>query len=218
MRMEPIVARFPSGIVGAFESASGCLDGLLRVGGPCFGGMVGWFCPPGLRLGRADASGAEAPFLDLHLSVSGGFVSSKIYDRRDDFDFDTVGFPFLDGDVPRSTSYGVCVSRLVRFARVSGRVADFNARNKSLTAKLLQRGCRCRRLRKTFSRFYRRHYLLVSEFGVGLKTLLHQGLSEPEFYGDLVCTFKEIVDRASFSGRFRRVVMCCRRVGCDSLH
>ena len=51
-----------------------------------------------------EAWGTEAPFLDLRLSISNGFVSSKIYDKRDDFDFDIVNFPFLDGDVPRSTS------------------------------------------------------------------------------------------------------------------
>ena len=75
--------------------------------------------------------------MDLHLSISNGFVSSKIYDKRDVFDFDIVNFPFLDGDVPRSTSYGVYISQLIRFARVSSHVVDFNARNKSLTAKLL---------------------------------------------------------------------------------
>ena len=42
--------------------------------------------------------------LDLHLSISNGFVSSKMYDKRDDFDFDIVNFPFLDGDVPRRPS------------------------------------------------------------------------------------------------------------------
>ena len=68
--------------------------------------------------------------------------------------------------------------------------ADFNARNKFLTAKLLQQGYRYHKLRKTFSKFYRRHNKLVSKFNVGLKTLLHQGLSEPEFYGDLVYKFK----------------------------
>ena len=52
----------------------------------------------------------EVPFLDLHLSISNGFVLSKIHDNRDDFDFDIVNFPFLDGDVPRSTSYGVYIS------------------------------------------------------------------------------------------------------------
>ena len=82
----------------------------------------------------------------------------------------------MDGDVPRSTSYGVYISQLIRFARVSSHVVDFNARNKSLTAKLLQQGYRYYKLRKTFSKFYRRHYELVSKFNVGLKTLLHQGL------------------------------------------
>ena len=110
--------------------------------------------------------------------------------KRDDFDFDIVNFPFLDGDVPRSTSYGVYISQLIRFARVSSHVPDFNDRNKSLTAKLLQQGYRYHKFRKTFSKFYRRHYELVSKYNVGLKTLLHQGLSDQEFYGDLVYKFK----------------------------
>ena len=128
--------------------------------------------------------------MDLHLTISNGFVSFKVYDKRDGFDFNTVNFPFLNGDVPRSTSYGVYLSQLIRFARVSSHEADFNARNKSVTAKLLQQGYRYNKLRKTFSKFYRRLYELVSKFNVGLKTLLHQGLSEPEFYGDLVYKLK----------------------------
>ena len=62
---------------------------------------------------------------------------SKIYDKRDDFDFDIVDFSFLDRDVPRSTFYGVYISQLIRFTRVSKHVADFNARNKSLTARAI---------------------------------------------------------------------------------
>ena len=58
-------------------------------------------------------SNAEASFLDLHLSISDGFVKTKIYDKRDAFDFDIVNFPFLDGDVPRSASYGVYISQLI---------------------------------------------------------------------------------------------------------
>ena len=74
--------------------------------------------PLELQLNKANTSDTEASFLDLPLSVSDGFVSSKIYDKGDDFDFDIVNFPFLDGDVPRSTSYGVCISQLIRFASV----------------------------------------------------------------------------------------------------
>ena len=84
--------------------------------------------------------------MDLRLSISNGFVSSKIYDKRDDFDFDIVNFPFLDGDVFRSTCNSVYISQLIRFARVSSQVADFNARNKSLTAKLLQQDYRYHKL------------------------------------------------------------------------
>ena len=65
-------------------------------------------------------------------------------------------------------------------------LADFNARNRSLTAKHLQQGYRYHKLRKAFSKFYRRHFVLVSKYNTGLRSLLQQGLSEPEFYGDLV--------------------------------
>ena len=99
-----------------------------------------------------------------------------------DFDFVIVNFPFLDGDVPRRASYGVYISQLIRFARVCNHVTDFNARNKCLTAKLLQQGYRYYKLRKTFSTFYRRHYELISKYNVGLKTLLGEGLSEPAFF------------------------------------
>ena len=67
--------------------------------------------------------------------------------------------------------------------------------------------------RDTFSKFYRRHYELVSKFNVGLKTLLHQGLSEPEFYGDLVYKFKKIVGRADFSDQFRKIIVRYKRIG-----
>ena len=78
--------------------------------------------------------------MDLHLSISDSF-KTKIYDKRDDFDFDNVNFPFLD-DVPRSTSYGVYISQLIRFARESSRVDEINTRNKVLIAKLPKQGYR----------------------------------------------------------------------------
>ena len=68
-----------------------------------------------------------------------------------------VNFPFLDGDVLRRISYGVYISQLIRFARASSNVNDYNCRNKTLTAKLLRQGYRYHKLRKTFSKFYRRH-------------------------------------------------------------
>ena len=68
----------------------------------------------------------------------------------------------------------------------SSNLNDFNYRNKALTARLLGQGYRYFKLRKAFSKFYRRHSALLEKYSVSLKTLLHQGISEPEFYGDLV--------------------------------
>ena len=120
------------------------------------------------------------------MSITNGIVSSKIYDKRDDFNFEIVNFPFLDGDVPRSPSYGVYISQLIRFAIVCSNVYDFNNRNLFLTAKLLKQGCRYHKIRKAFSKFYHRHSELIVKYNIGLKTLLQQGISEPIFYGDLV--------------------------------
>ena len=125
---------------------------VLNIDNPYFEGIVNRIYPPELQLNKVNTSDTEAPFLDLLLSVSNGFVSSKIYDNREDFDFYIVKCPFLDGDVSRSTSYVVYISQLIRFARVSSHVAGFNARNKSLTAKLPQHGYRYHKLRKTFSK------------------------------------------------------------------
>ena len=161
-----------------------------------FDSMVNRIYPSELQSNNANVSDAEASFLDLHLSISDGVVKTKIYDKRDDFDI--VNFPFLDDDVPRSASYGVYISQLIRFARVSSHFDDFNTRNKVLTAKLLRQGYRYHKLRKAFSKFYRRHFDIVPKYNVGLKTLLLQGLSEPEFYGDLVYKFRKIIGKNDF--------------------
>ena len=81
-------------VIEAFNSTSRYLDDLLNIDNPYFEGMVNQIHTPELQLNKANILDTEAPFLDLHLSVANGFVSSKIYDKRDDFDFDIVNFPF----------------------------------------------------------------------------------------------------------------------------
>ena len=97
----------------------------------------------------------------------------------------------VTGSDVRRASYDVYISQLIRFARVSYHVSEYNTLNKLLTAKLLNQSYRYHKLRKAFSKFYRHHFDLVSKFNVGLKSLLQQDLSEPEFYGDLVYKFRK---------------------------
>ena len=94
--------------------------------------MVSQIYPSELQLDEANTSDTEAAFLDLHLSISSDTVSTKIYDK-----LSFCQFPILDGDVHRSTSYGVSISQHIRFARASNYVADFNTSNKLFTQKLL---------------------------------------------------------------------------------
>ena len=85
-----------AGIIEAFNSTSRYLDDLLNIDNPYFEQMVGQIYPAELQLNEANSSDTEDTFLDLNLSITNGIVSSKNYDKRDDFNFEIVNFPFLD--------------------------------------------------------------------------------------------------------------------------
>ena len=83
-----------------FNTTSRYLDGILNINNVYFDNMVSQIYPSELQLNKANASDTGAAFLDLHLSISNDINSTKIYDKRDEFDFEIVNFPLLDGDVP----------------------------------------------------------------------------------------------------------------------
>ena len=87
-------------------------------------------CPSEVKLNNSPDT--EALFLDLDLSITNGIVSNEMYDKWD-FNFEMFNFPFLDGNVPRSPSYGVYILQLIRFTTVCSNVDEFNNRNKFLT-------------------------------------------------------------------------------------
>ena len=86
------------------------------------------------QLVKTKHSDNVASFLDLDLSIENGIIISKIYDTRDDFNFDIINFPNLEGYVSRATSFGVSVSQLIHFARSCSKVEEFNIRNLSITS------------------------------------------------------------------------------------
>ena len=96
---------------------------------------------------------------------------------------------------------------------MSSHVDDFNTSNKVLTAKLLRQGYRYHKICKAFSKFYRRHFDIVSIYNVGLKTLLLEGLSEFEFYGDLVYKFRKIIGKNDFPYHFKKIIVRYKKIG-----
>lgn len=189
-------------IIAAFGNTSRYLDDIFNLDNPYFDSMFSSIYPKELKLNKANSSDISAAFLDLDLSIDKGVISSKIYDKRDDFNFNIVNFPHLDGDVPKATSYGVYISQLIRFARACTSVEDFNNRNILITEKLLKQGYRYHKLRKTFTKFYFRNLNLISKYKWNLKALLTQGISHPEFYGDVIYKLRNIIGHSHFHTLF----------------
>ena len=93
-------------VINAFNTTSRYLDDILNINNVYFDNMVSQIYHSELQLNKANISDTEAAFLDLHLSIFNDIVSTKI-----------VNIPFLDDDVPRSTSYGVYISQLLTFSK-----------------------------------------------------------------------------------------------------
>ena len=190
----------------AFNSTSRYLDDILNINNVYFDNMVSQIFSSELQLNKANTYDTEAAFLTCICQFLMILFLPKFIINVTILIFKLLISHFFDGDVPRSTSYGVYISQLIRFARASSDVADFNTCNKLLIQTLLKQGYRYHKLRKTFSKFYRRYFDLISKFQVGLKSLLRQGLEEPNFYGDLVHKLKKIVGSNNFSAQFIKII------------
>ena len=204
-----------STIIDNFNNTCRYLDDIFNIDNPMFSNYISNIYPPELTLNKANEDDTHASFLDLDLSIINNTISSKIYDKRDDFNFDIVNFPFLDGDVPRNNSYGVFVSQLIRFARACTRVEDFRTRCLSLTAKLLGQGYRYNKLCVFFKKFYRSNHDILSKYTLSLKTLLKTSISLPNYYGDFIYKVRKIKNNPNFNYAFNRLISKFIRKGYD---
>ena len=114
---------------------------------------------------KANKSDHLADYLDLTFIIdSGGKLSTRLYDKRDDFDFHIVNFPFLSSNIPSGPSYGVYISQLIRYARCCSHYDDFRCRHKCLVDRLLSQGYKALRLEKSFKKFYGRYQDLIEKY------------------------------------------------------
>ncbi len=173
-------------LVQEFNNTFRYLDDILTLNNPDFGNFVKDIYPEELKLIKSNNNSSHTPFLDLDITIENGSLITKIYDKRDDFNFPIVNFPFLDGDIPIAPSYGIYISQLVRFARICSNISDFNERNLYLTNKLLHQGYRYHRILKTFSKFYYKYKSLLLKFKATCRFLIVKGISHPTFYGNIV--------------------------------
>ena len=114
-------------IIQGFNTKSRYLDDILSIHNTLFDDILIQMYSSELQLNKANTSDTKAVFLDLHFSVSNDIVSTKIYNKYSGFDYEIVRFPFPDCVVTHPTSYGFYICQLIRCARASSHVADFNS-------------------------------------------------------------------------------------------
>ena len=130
--------------------------------------------PRELILVPDDNNSLTAPFLDLQLSIQKGVISTKIFDKRDAFDFPIVNFPNLSGNIPNKSAYGTFIGELVRYARGCTFVTDFASRTLLLVEKLKNQGFTTNRLQKTYKKFCISHLILIQKFDISVLDIHHE--------------------------------------------
>ena len=120
--------------------------------------------PTSLKLNKENTSNTTATFLDLEINVENNMFKTKLYDKRDAFNFEIVNFPNLSGNIPRKTSYGVFISQLIRYSVACLNYTDFIGRCKSLVAKLEKQNYDYGELQKTFKKFARKYHESLQKY------------------------------------------------------
>ena len=157
-------------IAQSFNYTYRYIDDVLSLSNHNFDQYVDQIYPPELDIKNTTESTRSTSYLDLMLSVEANkSLHAKLYDKRDDFDFPIVNFPFLDSNIPASPAYGVFISQLIRYSRASSEYVDFLARAKMLTSKLLCQGYKCEKLIVAIKKFCGRYNDTFSVFNVSVK-------------------------------------------------
>jgi len=130
------------------------IDDLLSINNPDIQDYIQYIYPPELEIKETTISDSEVSYLDLHLSLLNGNVISKLYDKRDDFDFEIINFPHLVSNIPATPAYGVYMSQLIRYQRACASYSEFQRRHKLLANKLIKQGFTTNRLINAFKKFY----------------------------------------------------------------
>jgi hypothetical protein len=126
--------------------------------------------PPEMVINKTNISARKTNFLDLTISIYRGKFLVKLYDKRNDYNFDVINYPFLDGNIPKGQSYGIFISQLVRLARINSSFNSFIVDCKNLVRKLERQSFNIAALRKRFEIFVDKYFNIWGKFGINLSS------------------------------------------------
>ena len=149
--------------------------------------------PPELVLKKTTESNNLCSYLDVGISIVNGHFNTTVYDKRDDFNFRIVNFPFLSSNIPAGPSYGIYISQLVRIGRICNTYDEFVKRHLMITSRLIKQGFRYSKLVKSFKKFYVKYIHLMDNYNVCLRRHISEGIC-PLYIGVPVL-FKHVTTR-----------------------
>ena len=148
------------------------IDDVLSLNNSRLGDFVDHIYSIELEIKDATYTNRSASYLDLHLEIdSEGRLRTKLYDKRDDFNFHIVNFPFICSNIPTAPAYGVYISQLIQYSRACGSYQDFLDRELLLTRKLLDQGFVLVKLKSSLRKFYGHHHDLVDRYGISVSQM-----------------------------------------------
>ena len=154
------------------------VDDLFVANFPTFRDHIYRIYPRDLEIKLESNNTLELTYLDLKIKSENSILNFSVYDKRDDFSFDIVNFPFIDSCIPKKSALGVFYSQLIRYARLSSKYADFLIRSNLLVIKLMTQGYRKNELKKLTSRFFRNKQDILTKYNIPnledfLKSVFH---------------------------------------------
>ena len=162
----------------AFNFTYRYIDDVLSINNSRFAEFLPLIYPP--KPETIDTT-SSASFLDLYLEFDdSGQINTKIYDKRDDFNFKIINFPNMCSNIPASPAYGVYISQLIRYARACSNYSDFLKRHLHLRNRLLDQGYKKIRLIRSLKKFIFQYQDLVEIYSVSAEKIISDGFSYSE--------------------------------------
>ena len=162
-----------------FNNTVRYIDDLLTFNNPGFSDEIANIYPPELVLKRTTENPLCVSYLDICITLGQHRFFTTIFDKRDNFNFDIVNFPFLSSNIPTNPAYGVYISQLIRISRICCEYSAFIKRHYMITSRLIRQGFWYTRLCNRFKRYSRRHASLFNKFGTSVKNHIHDGICLP---------------------------------------
>lgn len=171
--MQELLRKKDKKLAISFNSTFRYIDDVLSLNNSKFGDYVERIYPIELEIKDTTDTVKSASYLDLHLEIDNeGRLKTKLYDKRDDFSFPIVNFPFLSSNIPAAPAYGVYISQLIRYSRACISYHDFLDRGLLLTRKLLNQEFQMVKLKSSLRKFYGRHHELVDRYGITVSQMI----------------------------------------------